>query len=57
MIKYRVANTETGAALSEPFETIDQAEAEMYRLYPVVEPWDGVCVPVGVEAVNDDEEV
>lgn len=47
--RYYVVNTETGADIAGPFGTLTAAKAEMYRLFPLIDPWDGDDVPVAID--------
>lgn len=47
---YYVVNTSTGADISGPFDTVGEAQADMYRRFPAIDPWDGEDVPVAVDA-------
>ena len=49
MTRFYVVDTETGEDLAGPYKTGEEAETEMLRLFPVVQPWDGETVPVAIE--------
>lgn len=49
---YQVVNTETGEVYASGFASVDSATEAMIEMFPVVVPWDGVEVNVGVQEVK-----